>query len=227
MHFKEVCTYCKTIVNQCRCPSNDKDVICKAKFTVIIVHYNTRELLIRATNSIPQKIPVIIVENGDISGSAWSRDKVIKPPTQMFHGDGLHFGIQHIDTPYFVTMDSDAYLKDTSIFRIMYDAFDKNTYGVGYVTKIDKHGHDDWNPASKPPYFQYLHPYFAMIHTQKYFECEPFVHHGAPGIYAMQSIIGKYNLKNLTNLSTYVHHDGRGTRAITSEYMKGWDIRCG
>ena len=102
-------------------------------------------------------------------------------------------------------------------------AFDENTYGVGYVTNVDKHGHDDWSKHSIPPYFPYLHPYFAMINTAKYHECKPFVHHGAPGIYAMQSL-GKYVLKNL-DMSEFVHHDGRGTRNITQEYMKGWDIR--
>ena len=190
-------------------------------FTIIIVHYNTPELLERAIKSIPRNVKVLVVENGDTL-HLMETDRVIKPPTQMFHGDGLHFGIQHINTLYFVTMDSDAYIKDASIFDIMLRSFDKDTYGVGYVSKVDKNGIDDWNQSSTPPYFPYLHPFFSMICTEKYHKCKPFVHHGAPGIRAMQSL-GNYTLTNLGLMQKYVKHDGRGTRKITKEYLKGWE----
>jgi glycosyltransferase involved in cell wall biosynthesis len=192
-------------------------------FTVIIVHYNTPRLLERALKSIPRNIPILVVENGDSHRLLLKKeDRVVFPPTKMFHGDGLHFGIQYIDTPYFVTMDSDAYIKDRKIFDIMLRSFDPNTYGVGYVTKVDKNGLDDWHQSSNSPYFPYLHPFFSMIHTEKYHKCKPFVHHGAPAIRAMQSL-KNYTLTNLGLMQKYVKHDGRGTRNITTEYMKGWE----
>jgi glycosyltransferase involved in cell wall biosynthesis len=204
--------------------------------TIIIVHYNTPDLLLRAIESVPVDIPILVVENSD--ELIVSRDpnrvygtkgfNVVYPPTKMFHGDGLHFGIKHIKTPHFVCMDSDAYIIDPSIFDVMHNYLTGYVYGVGYVTKVDKHGHDDWNECSNPPYFPYLHPYFCTIDTKKYFECEPFVHHGAPGIYAMQSIEQKeYILKDLglDFMKQHVHHDGRGTRNITTKYMEGWDVR--
>ena len=79
-------------------------------FTIIIVHYNTPDLLERAIKSIPGKIPLIIVENGDplVHDHIFDKIRVLQSATQMFHGDGLHYGIQFVETPYFVAMDSDA-----------------------------------------------------------------------------------------------------------------------
>ena len=200
----------------------------KEHVSIIIVHYNTPELLRRALNSIPPNIKIIIVENSEIPGIY--KQETLFPPKQMFHGDGLHFGIQHITTPYFVAMDSDAYIKDAEILNIMHNILiDKpNTYGIGYVARVDKNGRDDWAESSKSPYFDYLHPYFCMINTQHYHKSESFVHHGAPAIYSSQDAIKKgYTMHNLTLpvMREYVHHDGRGTRDITKEYVKGWDIR--
>jgi len=195
--------------------------------SIIIVHYNTKHLLIRATNSIPENIPIIIVENGApeyTHNDLPQETKIVAPRKQMYHGDGLHFGIQHTHTKYFVAMDSDAYIKDPNILDIMRNILSNQpkTYGVGYVTRIDQNGHDDWNKYSNPPYFDYLHPYFCMVNRNIYDKGNPYVHHGAPAIRAMQSAEKVHNLTYET-MQKYIHHDGRGTRNITQEYLKGWE----
>ncbi len=191
--------------------------------TIIIVNYNTPDLLKRAVESLPRDIPLIVVENSELVLQPWvPHQRTVVPPRKMFHGDGLHFGISHIMTPYFVAMDSDAYVKDQKIFEIMRNSFTPTSYGVGTVMHVDKNGIDDWHEASKPPYTPYLHPYFCMIDMKKYYECEPYVHHGAPAIYAMMDADKKgYTMEHI-DLAPYVHHDGRGTRNITQEYKKGW-----
>lgn len=196
--------------------------------TVIIVHYKTPKLLERAISSIPADISLIVVENGNTLHLMQRKktDKVLNPPTQMFHGDGLHFGIKHIKTPYFVCMDSDACIEDPQIFGIMIKMMTPHTYGVGNVIVVNKKGINDWHKDFEPPGFPYLHPHFCMIETQKYHECEPFVHHGAPALYIMQDIQQKeYIVKHIPNLSKYVSHESRGTRKVTNEYLSGWDIR--
>jgi len=195
--------------------------------TVIIVHYETPVLLARAIGSLPRDIPLIIVENSLVAPQPYPMENstIVIPPHQMFHGDGLHFGIQHVKTPYFVCMDSDAYIKDPGIFDIMMNLFVENMYGIGMIFDVDKRGENTWVKGAKAPFTPYLHPYFCMIDTHMYHKCEPFVHHGAPALYAMQDVQQKKFLLHHIDLKDYVHHDGKGTRSITDKYKDGWDVR--
>lgn len=61
-HFKTVCRVCEVIINQCRCPSNDKtveSVICSK------CHTQRKEMEVHVDDAISKDIEVVNIDTGE------------------------------------------------------------------------------------------------------------------------------------------------------------------
>lgn len=199
--------------------------------TIVIVTYNTKELIqncynsIKATKSLSNIIIVDGSEMGNTCKSYLSHiDKrlntiVIDAKNNIGHGKGMDIGIKAAITDYVTIMDSDTIMKINPIKK-MIELLGDN-YGIGQVMDVNNAGINVDNGI------KYLHPYFALINRQKYLDNKPFIHHGAPCIETMINL----HERNLSNeiidfpVENYITHLGRGTRVLNPKHFhsKFWD----
>jgi len=111
------------------------------------------------------------------------------------HGRGMHFGINHCETPLALIFDSDVVFVKSPVKR-MVEMIEADTYGVGY---LEKTAYDGFEYGAKPehtgrPWMYMLHPYFHLLQISQYRKFHPYVHHGAPCFKAARDI----HLKGLT-----------------------------
>lgn len=207
--------------------------------TLVIVCYNTAELVHRAYESVRKfypDVPVIIVDNSDrndpctyyVAGLKSEKTRVIRPGRNIGHGPGMNIGIRQAGTKYVLLMDSDVVIREDCI-PAMIDMMGESIFGVGKIVHVDING-DNGRPAYTNPkaikYYAYygrpgknhtipyLHPYFHLINADKYKRMKPYVHHGAPCISTMLDLFNKGKKGALINfpVEKYVTHYGRGTR---------------
>jgi hypothetical protein len=163
--------------------------------TGITVSHNTTVLLREAIESIRgfhPDMPIIIIDGSDRTDECYYYASSLNsedPPTRVFssgynigHGRGLDFGISLAETDYVLVFDSDIVMLKSPL-QSMLGMFEDDTYGVGYceLTGLDGfefgvHSHHLTEGSMKM-----LHPYFALISRNRYYEFSRFVHHGAPG----------------------------------------------
>src|SRR5690349_16482257 len=92
-----------------------------ASITIVTVNYNTVEHLQKCVGSVHRFYPNLtmrVVDNGSTDGSReylhnmqgqFPGLRVDLQERNVFHGPGLHHAILKVETPYFFTLDSDAY----------------------------------------------------------------------------------------------------------------------
>lgn len=210
--------------------------------TGVTVSYNTKELLEKAISSIRKfypKMKLIIVDGSNRSNPCYTyiqelaneNTRVFHTDENIGHGRGLCIGINYINTPYFLTFDSDIEMMKSPL-QEMLDMIEEDTYGVGYIEPTDFGGHE-WgsrkNKMNEGP-MKYLHPYFCLIQKKEYDKLPPFIHHGAPAVNTMLAIHRKGNadkvLKEfkglghtassgwtwISEMREYILHNARGTR---------------
>lgn len=196
--------------------------------TVIIVSYNTYQLMRECYNSLRKfypTIPCILIDGSDendkchefVKTRNLQYNKIFSLKKNYGHGPGMALGIKNCETEYFLLMDSDVVIK-RPVLGVMLRLFETlDIYGVGNVIKVNKYGLND------PKGYDYLHPHFALIKKSEYLRFAPIIHHGAPMIKAMMSGAdhGVYNM----DLSEYIVHHERGTRKLNPKafHPKFWD----
>ena len=97
------------------------------------------------------------------------------------HGRGLDAGLKMVKTRYALLFDSDIVMLKSPLLQML-NMFDEDTYGVGYLEKSGLDGYDYGAHAhhKHQEHMFMLHPYFALISVERYFQFAPLVHHGAP-----------------------------------------------
>ena len=168
--------------------------------TGITVVYNTKEIFEKAFTSVRKFHPemkIIIVDGSDRNNPCY--DYVCSLPdeyTRVFHldenighGRGLALGTTYVETPYFLTFDSDIEMLKSPL-QAMLDMMENDTCVVGYTEKTDIGGHDF---GTRPEVMQhgivkYVHPYFSLYQMKEYCKYSPFIHHGAPAVNIMLDI---------------------------------------
>jgi glycosyltransferase involved in cell wall biosynthesis len=168
--------------------------------TGVVVTYNTRKCIERAYTSIRKFHPdmrIIIVDGSDTTNSCYDyvcslvdeNTRVFHADDNIGHGEGLVEGISFVETPFFLTFDSDIEMIKSPL-QAMLDMMEDDTYGVGYTEPVDIKGHDYGVNKDLLKYdpVKYLHPYFSLIQFKEYKKYLPFVHHGAPAINTMLDI---------------------------------------
>lgn len=198
--------------------------------TIIIVVYNTKELIENCHNSIRKhlpRIPILIINCSDLSNqcSAYlshlnkNYTKVVNVNKNIGHGKGMDYGIKLAKTKYVTVMDSDT-IMNKNPFKEM-ELLIKDNYGIGQVLDVNLNG------VNTDAGIKYLHPYFALINRQKYLDNKPFIHHGAPCIETMIDLMNKNKSKELIDfpVEKYITHLGRGTRLLNPKHFhsKFWD----
>jgi len=200
------------------------------RITIIIVSYNTKELLENCIKSIrnhSKSIKIIVIDGSPVESECWFYVKKINGNTirairierNIGHGKGMDFAIDLVETPFFCVVDSDTIMNKNPL-KEMLNLIGEN-YGIGCVVDVNENG------VNIDKGIKYLHPYFALINKAKYKRFKPFFHHGAPCLNAMKDL----NNKGLSNtlidfpVENYIHHLGRGTRLLNPKEFKPryWD----
>lgn len=199
--------------------------------TVIIVSYNTYQLMRECYNSLRKfypTIPCILIDGSDegdkchefVKTRNTKYNKIFSLKKNIGHGPGMVLGIENCETEYFLLMDSDVTINKAGVIEAMVKKMLESTYGVGLITSINEKGINDANG-----YF-YLHPHFALISKLVYQKFDPIINHGAPMIKAMKSLNENFfYLIEDFNVSEYITHHERGTRKLNPKgfHPKNWD----
>ena len=200
--------------------------------TAVTVTYNTRDIFQRAYESVRRFHPdmrIIIIDGSDpqndcykyVSGLADEKTRVFHANKNVGHGRGLAAAISYVETPYFITMDSDIEMVESPL-EAMLGMMEDRTCVVGHAEEVDTGGfnYGKRKHVMNEGKFTYIHPYFSLYQLKEYKKYAPFCHHGAPAINIMFDI----NRKNMVDKALkifpglghsgeFVRHDGRGTKA--------------
>lgn len=206
--------------------------------SIIIVSYKTHALLKAAYESIRRFYPevqVIIVDGSPKDTSCYKYAKEIKGKfTRVFtlnknigHGPGMKLGIENCNTKYFLLMDSDVEILRSGVIEKMKIHLefihecqpDYTIYGIGPVMCVNETGVNSENGIP------YLHPHFALIKKKAYLKFKPIINHGAPMLAAMKSLHEAGQFPFHFNVSRFIIHKERGTRALNPREFsyKYWD----
>jgi len=227
--------------------------------TGVTVVYNTKTIIEKAITSIRRfhpRMKIIIIDGSDKTNPCY--DYVCSLPdkyTRVFHvkenighGRGLHLGISYVDTPFFLTFDSDIEMLKSPL-EDMLKMMKDDTYGVGYTEPVDVQGHDFGVNQHLMQYgsVKYMHPYFCLIQLKEYKKYKPFCHHGAPHVNTMLDIhkrglsnivlkefpgLGHSSGHPINNVNTwksapreFIKHDRDGTKiSIKPDWDKVFDV---
>lgn len=202
--------------------------------TVIIVCYNTPNIITNAVDSIIEYVnELIIVDNSDKKNDAYfecdilyqkyDNLKVIHTEKNIGHGPGLNLGVKNVNTEYFICMDSDAKLLDNNLLEEMIKTLekDKNVYGCGKIIK------QYVNLNGKIKKIDYLYLPFCMINKNNFLNNKSFIHGGAPFIETMKNIYKKMKLIQIKDFDKKILHEGRQTRKIAGYWRKSFGGRKG
>lgn len=204
------------------------------QITGVVVTWNTKDLFIRAYESIRSFHPnmkIIVVDGSSYEDPCYKfiasiNDNYVEAfqvGHNIGHGRGMNFGIKKVSTPYVLFFDSDIKMIKSPL-KDMAAMIESNTYGVGYLEKVGLDGFDYGvhliHRRQKP--VKYLHPYFQLVQVKEYYKHRPYIHHGAPCIAAMLDLHRK-NLsdKALKEFPGLGHTTGQGLswKACNGEYI--------
>ncbi len=198
--------------------------------TVVIVHFQTPDLLTIAVESFVEfypKIPVLIIDNGskDNSGSVirnlcdnYNNVSSHFLDTNIFHGPAMDFAAKNlVKTDFIFFLDSDTETKKGLFMEDMnaYYYEDDSLYGVGEFNRVNKRGfkNENGNVILQTPYM--------LLKRDVYNSLPPFIHHGQP---TMQNFIASWEkgckLREFP-ISRFIDHKWRGT-AERFGYGLGW-----
>jgi GT2 family glycosyltransferase len=199
-------------------------------FEIIVVNYNTPDLMVTLINSIRK-----FVGNNEIRIIDGSSEEYLNEPNyrnltindknihhhkigyNIHHGGGMNYGLMRCETKYALIVDSDlkfiskGYVEfiDNKIKK--YDSF----YGIGRVIKVNKDGEGVANGKIK-----YLHPNLMFLDVNEFKKNVKFINHGSPCIKTMVSLNGKNCLIDTTKeMEKFVNYGNRGTRKRFNIYM--------
>jgi glycosyltransferase involved in cell wall biosynthesis len=194
--------------------------------SVVIVCYNTPELIVKAVESVMDHVfSVYIINLSDLEHECTgvcrnlSMEHVpvfsVGIHENIGHGPGLNLGVGICHTKYIIAMDSDAELLDPSLIDDMKAALEPDdAFGSGKVLTVQKN-------------VPYLYMPFCMF-KRDLFEMSPkFIHDGAPFIEAMKWAKDKYRMIQVDNFDGRLFHEGRATRKIAGHWRKGFGGREG
>lgn len=186
--------------------------------TVVIIHYNTPELLSETISSFRvyyPDVPMLVIDNGsdethvqqlELLQQTYSTE-VIYLPENIYHGPAMDYAVDKVKTPYIFFLDSDTRTEHGAFLEKMVSELDQdgNNYGIGKRKKINTRGFTDKNG------FYALSTPFMMIAKKHYNSLPAFIHHGIPTVrnFKQATEMG-LNLLHFP-IEDYIYHKGRGT----------------
>lgn len=218
--------------------------------TAIIVSYNTRDLLKACIESIRKFYPIlkiIVIDGSPADSDCWQYCQTLLNNDMCAtvkcleyncgHGPGMVKGIELCETDYFLLCDSDVEILRAWTIQAMMEAAridlgirnaykkleelpgEYFIYGVGDIQIVNESGSNSENGI------YYLHPHFALINKNEYLKYDHIINHGAPMLKAMNSIQNKNSFLAKFDLSNFITHHERGTRALNPKEFNpaNWD----
>ena len=192
---------------------------------VVIVCYNTDDIIVNAVESIYKYVDVVyIVDNSDENNDCFrvcdelsnKYENVLVHHTKenIGHGLGLNTGINNINTKHIICMDSDTVLIEPNLINEMMQILENDSvYGCGRVLKLNG--------------FDYLYLPFCMFKRDTFFKYSPFIHDGAPFRKTMNEIKNKKKIVQIPDFKKKIFHRGRSTREIAGHWRKGFGGKSG
>ena len=197
--------------------------------TALVVNYCTYDLTRMAVWSLHghyPELPIHIVDNGSPDGSgAYLRQLADSlPPVSLtqnsgnrHHGPAMDQMARQVNTPYFLTFDSDAILYRPGIVEMLYQALDKHQYAAGHQMLMDQAGFKTTDPDGIP----YVHPFCALFRTDAYQALPPFEKHGSPCLRNEWTAQKAGWQLEACPVKAYVYHPWQGTVSQTGHQL-GW-----
>jgi len=199
------------------------------QITAIIVNYKTYELTRQAIWSLSghyPELPVVVVDNNSEDGSAEALQSLASsiPGVQVnlneknkHHGPAMEqIARTVVNTPYFLTFDSDALLYKPGLLEAMLAAMEEETYAMGHQIWLNEKG---FKTGEAGKGFPYVHPFCALFRTAVYRSLPPFEKHGSPCLTNERAAFtAGWKLSHFPAKS-YVFHRWRGTVEKTGHLL--------
>lgn len=199
--------------------------------TVVVVHYQTPELLQQTVDSFREfypSVPLLIVDNGSSGDSdailthyeseQESNTTVHREKENLFHGPALDKSARElVKTPFCFFLDSDTRTEKGGFLEEILQVLneDPKNYAAGRQILANRRGFKD--EAGFPIL---LTPYL-MLKREDYPRFPPFIHHGQPGLqHFMEVQKAGFRIIDFP-MHHYIHHIWRGT-ASKYGYRLGW-----
>jgi hypothetical protein len=189
-----------------------------ADFEILIVNYNTPDLLDRIVTSIRKfehpGTPIHVIDGSDTEDFKTSAMMigmhnepccVEQTGWNIHHGPGIHKGLMETSSRWVLVMDSDVTLKDNMSDKLYYD---HPLEGFGYF--VNRNGMNVHKQNGET--ILYLHPRFLLVDALWY-KNHPFkfIKHGAPAINLMAKTPNELKRVMHKNLEVGLDFGGRGT----------------
>lgn len=131
--------------------------------TVIILNYNTKDLLMSCLDSIVQKkwqhsIKVMVVDNCSVDDSVitvrkhFSQVSVIESNQNLGFTRGNNLGLKEVKSKYALLLNSDTEVLEGSLDKLI-DFMDKTDYGIASCRLVDGEGNFQPNSGQLPTFF--------------------------------------------------------------------------
>jgi thiamine phosphate synthase YjbQ (UPF0047 family) len=205
--------------------------------TVVVVNFNTATLLRTCLTTLLSKYSVttIVVDNASQDRSRQFVQKLRRQypeieavfnQNNVGHGPGMHAAVKLIDTPFFLTLDSDTEVDRAGFIERMLRRFERNErlYAIGWLRWVNEVGvatqKTVLSESDRRRFTPYVHPSCAMFRTAMYVQLPPFEYSGAPCRANMHAALkAGYEVQSFP-VSDYVKHLVAGTRRM---YQGRWD----
>lgn len=200
-------------------------VIMENKITALTIVYKTKDYMQKAYESFRKfypDIPLLIGDNseGDECSEYVDWINLNDPNVEVMffdknvgHGEGMHRGLESINSDLVFVFDSDVEFRDGGLLELM-ERNMPGKYGAGELITLSRVGHnvrDDFQGET----IKYLHPYCMMLNREEYFKYKRFTRYGLPPLQAMLEIHDLGHERKLVNIpcKKFVFHASGGTRA--------------
>lgn len=210
--------------------------------SAVMVNYKTRAMTRQAVDAFITRypdVPLLVVDNGSADNSVGTiRKLAAKYPfvtahlleEDIYHGPALNLAIRLSETPYVLTLDSDAITNKGGWLEAMLGHFqsDNKLYAIGWLRWVNTNGVASRDGRPRPNLHPYIHPYCALIDRTKYLTLQPFFKDGAPcRVNMFNAIQAGYHLVSFP-IDRYVTHLVAGTRRMyQGRWNPGHDERPG
>ena len=200
--------------------------------TVIIINYNTPDLLRIAVDSLKKfypKISLIIMDNGSLNESVsliktlqnnYENTKTVFLDENIYHGPAMDLAIsKYVTTEKVFFLDSDTETFKAGFLEEMNTLMENpNVYGIGEFNKVNKRGFTDGKGKI------ILQTPYMLLRTSIYKKLPAFFHHGQPTLLNFVTSWEHGYFLEYFPISTYIDHKWRGT-AERFGYGLGWKAK--
>ncbi len=202
----------------------------QSAITAIIVNYCTYDLTRMAVWSLHGHYPELkiwIVDNAspDDSGDKLEalaqeldRVEVVINSRNVHHGPAMDQLARAVETPYFLTFDSDAILYRPGLLEKMLDSITSDTYAVGHLMLLNQNGFNTTDNTG----IAYAHPFCSLFHTETYRKFTPFQKDGSPCFHNQRAAQEKGWVIKGFPVQSYVFHFWKGTVDHIGGHRLGW-----